>query len=298
METIMNVAAEEIDMAILKNRKQLHRHIEEKLGNVPLDYYEQFQAIKKTWKQHKKHLAAGVFLLLQYGDNSSSTTENEPSFLLIKRSSVVAQSGDISCPGGMLNPVVDSLTGFISMVPFFPFFRGDSLNYARQRDMRTFRTILLFLANAARESWEEIGLSPFNVSFLGALPTYSLSLFKRTIFPVVGLIKHPWHYKPNSEVEKIIEIPVSAFFAPENYSRCYINSENSWLKKDGLTTSYFPCLVLKEKDDTEEILWGATFNIITNFLNIVFNQSLPIIPESAKTIVKACPDNYFRGNSR
>jgi len=297
MEITMNVAAEKIDRAFLKHREQFHRHIEEKLGDVPLDYAEEFQAIKKTWKEQEKHLAAGVFLLLQYGNPSSSTTENGPSFLLIKRSSAVAQSGDISCPGGILNPFVDSLASIIGMIQSFSPFKGESLNYARQRELRTFRTILLFLANAARESWEEIGLSPFNVSFLGALPTYKLRFLKRTIFPIVGLIKHRRNYKPNSEVEKIIEIPVKAFFDPDNYGRFYIKSENPWQKRDGFSP-YFPCLILKQKDGTEEILWGATFNIITNFLSIVFEHSLPMFNDNARKISKTCPDNYLKGNSR
>lgn len=292
----MRVAAEDIDRSLLQNPDRFRRRIEERLATTPLDFADSFQEIKKTWKEPKKHLAAGVFLLLQYENSSLSPTGKEPVFLLIKRSAAVAQSGDVSCPGGMLNPFLDSLTSVIGRLLYLPF-QGASLTYARQRDYPTFRTILLFIANAARESWEEIGLSPFNISFLGALPTYSLRMFRRTIFPVVGMIRHPWHYQPNSEVEKIIEIPVSAFFDPENYCRCYLDSDTSWLKKDELT-SYFPCLILKQDDDTEEILWGATFNIIANFLQVVFGYSLPAFPENARTISKRFPDNYLRGNSR
>jgi len=293
----MSVAKKEINQALFQQRDSLHRHIEAKLGNTPLDYADRLSLIKKTWKEHKKHLAAGVFILLEYREASPQATDSEPAFLLIKRSERVAQSGDISCPGGMLNPLFDSLTSYLSTSRFLPLFRGEALNYARRRDIRTFRAIRLFLANAARESWEEIGLSPFNVSFLGALPTYSLHIMRRTIFPVVGLIKRPWQYKSNSEVEKIIEVPVNAFFNPVNYGRFYFQSENSWRKDDGFP-AYFPCLILKQEDDTEEILWGATFNIITNFLSVVFEQSLPMFHENVRNVSKTFPINYLKGNPR
>lgn len=297
MDRIMNVAAGDTDKALLKDRERFQSLVVEKLGTTPLDFADQFESIRKTWKDQDKHLAAGVFLLIQYGGHSSLETRNEPVFLLIKRSSAVAQSGDISCPGGMLNPLLDPVLGRIIVNRFIPFYDGPSITYARKRGNRTFRAIRLFLANAARESWEEIGLSPFNVSFLGALPTYSLRLFKRTIFPIVGLVKHPWRYKPNSEVEKIIEIPVKAFFDPDNYSRCCINSESSWLTSEDLAAC-FPCLTLKQKDDTVEILWGATFNIVTNFLTLVFERSLPMMSDKTRIVSKICPDNYFNGISR
>jgi len=293
----MNIVLEETDKTLLKQRNQLRRHIEDKLGNIPLDYADQYSAIRETWKEHKKHLAAGVFLLLEYRKPYPSATDDEPVFIMIKRSSLVTQSGDISCPGGMLNPFFDSLTGFLCTSGFPPLFKGEALNYARGRDARTFRAIRLFLANAARESWEEIGLSPFNVSFLGALPTYSLRLLRRTIFPVVGLIKHPWQYRSNSEVEKIIEIPVNAFFNLHNHGRFYIQSEDSWYKNEEFPP-YFPCLILKQEDGTEEILWGATFNIIADFLSVIFEHPLPLCHENARRISKICPDNYLKGNSR
>jgi hypothetical protein len=184
----------------------------------------------------------------------------------------------------------------IGLFNLLPLFKGEALSSSRKRDNRTFRTILLFLANAARESWEEIGLNPFNVSFLGALPTYSLKIFRRTIFPVVGFIKHPWQYKPNSEVEKIIEIPVNAFFEPENYGRFYIEARNLESGKD-YSSSYFPCLIFRHDGD-EEILWGATFNIITSFLTIVFERSLPLLNDKARAISKRGPANYFKGTYR
>ena len=61
--------------------------------------------------------------------------------------------------------------------------RGMKSNSSQSRDKETASLIHLFLTTALREAWEEIGLNPFNIKFLGALPSYSLTLFARTIFP-------------------------------------------------------------------------------------------------------------------
>jgi len=89
--------------------------------------------------------------------------------------------------------------------------------YARRRGNAAFNDITLFLANAVRESWEEIRLSPFNIRFLGPLPSYSLHLFTRTIFPVVCLVEKKWKFHPNREVEKMVEIPLQSFYNEDNY---------------------------------------------------------------------------------
>jgi hypothetical protein len=65
-------------------KDQFHRQIEEKLNNTPNDFADKLSFIKKTWSEQKKHLAAGVFLLLQYGKQSSASNNEEPFFLLIK----------------------------------------------------------------------------------------------------------------------------------------------------------------------------------------------------------------------
>jgi hypothetical protein len=55
----------------------------------------------------------------------------------------------------------------------------------------------------------------------------------------------------------------------------------------------FPAYVFH--DGTErEILWGATFNIIQSFLNIVLDFTLPEIP-AERLIYKEIPESYFTG---
>jgi hypothetical protein len=174
-----------------------------------------------------------------------------------------------------------------------PVLQGDPLRYARLRDRETFRFISLFLANAVRESWEETGLSPWNILFLGPLPSYSLLLFRRTIFPLVGFVKRKWHFSPNSEVEGIIEIPLMSFFDESNYGLYNVETSKE-LKTHREHTREFPCLITYDNQGNEEILWGATFYIIMNFLKIILNLDIPDL-HSKRVINRTLGPEYLTG---
>ena len=166
------------------NKDVTIRHIVERLGTAEINYHE------KTVGQdgrHGKCLEAGVLIPIFF-ETGRSTDNGEFVFLLSKRSAAVPQSGDLSGPGGKLEPFLDRLLRFFIVRLCPSLLNGDALMYARKRGDAAFDNITLFLANAVRESWEEIRLSPFNVRFLGPLPPYSLRLFTKTIFPVVGLV--------------------------------------------------------------------------------------------------------------
>ncbi|MGZ3594989.1 MAG: hypothetical protein ACXWMV_05870, partial [Syntrophales bacterium] len=156
------------------------------------------------------------------------------------------------------------------------------------------RIIKLFLANAAREAWEETGLSPWNISFLGPLPTYSLFLFRRTIFPLVGFAKERWEFCPNLEVESIVEIPLTAFFDESNYA-LYNVETSSEVRTARQRPNGFPCLVTRDSAGKEEVLWGATFYIIMNFIKIVFNLDTPD-PGSKRVINRTLGPDYLTGH--
>jgi len=53
----------------------------------------------------------------------------------------------------------------------------------------------------------------------------------------------------------------------------------------------FPCLVHKE-DGEEEILWGATFEVIRTFFKIVFDFSFPA---SERVVRRPLVSNYLSG---
>jgi hypothetical protein len=168
--------------------------------------------------------------------------------------------------------------------------RGRKASLLQNGDKETAALIHLFLTNALREAWEEIGLNPFNIKFLGALPSYSLTLFARTIFPFVCLTPKSFKYKLSSEVEKVLEIPLSIFFDSANYAMLDIKTS---LGKDTEPLQYqTPCLIIPDVRGNDDILWGATFNIIHNFLRIISDGTLPST-YSSRTLNKVLTIKYI-----
>lgn len=262
--------------SILNERDAFLHHVVKKLGNVPIDYSEKLDIIKKNRKENEPRLAAGVLLLLCYKKNAVISTGHDSKFVfqLIKRSSDVPQAGDISCPGGMLEPLKDHILQTFISCGFPPILKGRTRSLAKRRERKEFKKLTLFLANAVRESWEEIRLNPFNFSFLGPLPSYDLNLFPKTIFPLVGLVKGKGNFRLNGEVNKIVEIPVASFFREENYGLYSLNFLDKPDRAKNMEWD-FPCLIHQDYDGKEEILWGATFGIIMSFLKIIFDLELP-----------------------
>ncbi|MDQ5987767.1 MAG: hypothetical protein CSYNP_03513 [Syntrophus sp. SKADARSKE-3] len=273
---------------IPKTKDALLHQIRHKLGQCPLDFPEMWHTINTAKGAGENHGAAGILLLLHDRPvaKPSGGDSHEMVLQLIKRSSRVPQGGDISCPGGMLNPLTDRGLAFLTGTGIIPIFQGLSRKYARKRPPGSYRLINLFLANGLRESWEEIRLNPFNVEFLGPLPTHSLLLFRRTIFPLVAYVKKPWASQLNPEVDKLIEIPLKHFFDKSHYANFSIEAPVS---ENIISTrpSQFPCFIFKESSGSQEILWGATFNIIMSFLKIVFDFHMPDIssgPQFKRTL--------------
>jgi hypothetical protein len=57
----------------------------------------------------------------------------------------------------------------------------------------------------------------------------------------------------------------------------------------------FPALVIPDSNGKNDILWGATFNIITNFLKIIAGNTFPVISPS-RSVKKTLSSNYASGN--
>lgn len=233
--------------------------------------------------------AAGVLLGLGFL-SVDKHTEKQWCFRLIKRASRTVQGGDIGAPGGMLHPWLDPLLRFFLVSPLSPVCRGAGCHLARQRGNIAWHTITLFLANALREAWEEIGLYPWDVQFLGPLPAHSLVLIQRTIFPVCGWIKRPRTARPNREVARVIDVPLNFFYDPARFGRLYLEVPDSLQQKD-----YFPCLVLPD-GEKNDLLWGATFKIVIGFLHLVMDYELPDLRE-APVFRKALDMDYLTGSS-
>lgn len=260
------------DNAGTNTRDKFLARVIERLGTHPCDFETTFREIQ-TADRNNRRRAAGVLvpLLFRESPRGGSNPEGSFWFQLIKRSPHVPQPGDLSFPGGMLHPLLDRfLRPFLTHGPF-PILRGNARKYAVLDNQRSFGLVALFLTTAIRESWEEIRLPPSRVRFLGPLPTYSLTRFRRTIFPVAGFVEDTGMLHPNHEVEKIVEIPLASFYQKEQFGCFRINTGGT----DETGPLQYPCLIHQEPDGTQEILWGATFNIIVQFLGIVLAYRLP-----------------------
>ncbi|HOW56888.1 MAG TPA: CoA pyrophosphatase [Smithellaceae bacterium] len=277
-----------MDLSALNEPDTLPALISDKLSGTAIDYREKYQIITASKKTAIRHHAAGVLLLLSYG---KTTAGGAPEFFfqLIKRSQSVSQAGDISCPGGMLHHLADGILSRLLTAVW------DKEMFRQNGDEETGSLIRLFLTNALRESWEEIGLKPWNVRFLGALPCYSLLLFSRTIFPLVAVTKKPFRFSLSSEVESVVEIPLRLFFEEANYANLEIDAPQNSGKE--VYRKNFPCLVVQDAAGSKIILWGATFFIITNFLSLIFGDSLPET-SSARTIKKSLNIDYLFGKHK
>jgi hypothetical protein len=171
--------------------------------------------------------------------------------------------------------------------------RGKSRELALQKGRKTFGLISLFLTNAIREAWEEIGLNPFNVRYLGALPSYELSMYRRTIFPLVAFMPDEQNLRPNYEVERIVEIPLDAFLDESSYGRFTAVSAEGKATADE-DANGAPCLVHRDHNGKEEILWGATFFVIMSFLKTVIGFRPPE-PLPERIVKKILPPHYTSG---
>lgn len=277
--------------AALNTREGFLDRVIEKLGTHPCDFQTTFRELATSGRDNRRR-AAGVLLPLLFRESTpgSSTAGGSFLFQLIKRSPTVPQPGDLGFPGGMLHPVLDRILRPLLTHGPFSILRGNARKYAMTQNAGSFGLISLFLTNALRESWEEIRLRPSRVFFLGPLPTYNLTLFRRTIFPVAGFVENPGLLHPNREVEKIVEIPLSSFYQKEHFA-CYQMVAGD---PDAKKPLQYPCLIHHDPDGGEELLWGATFNIIVQFLGIVLNYRLPEW-KNGPVIMRSLKPDYLTG---
>ncbi|MBN1472621.1 MAG: CoA pyrophosphatase [Syntrophaceae bacterium] len=259
-----------MDLSIFQNKDFFPRHVRDTLSAVSVDFKEKNLQIDISRQEGSNHMKAAVVLLLLYKKISD---RSEYVFQLIKRSSKVKQGGDIGCPGGMLQPRQDNMLSAFLKTGMLPALRGRIARRIQNVDDETAKLIRLFLTTALREAWEEIGLNPMNTKFLGALPSSPLNMFARTIFPVVCITRRKFAYKLNPEVDKILEIPLSFFFDGQNYAMLNIKTRSEENKE--FFQYQLPCVVIPDERGNEDILWGATFKIIQNFLSIISDSEVP-----------------------
>lgn len=114
------------------------------------------------------------------------------------------------------------------------------------------------LTTALRESYEEVGIEPEHVSILGRLDDLATFSTSFTISPFVGLIPHPYPFRPNPiEVAIVFDTSLSSLADP-TVQRRYVRARD-----DGATIEDYEFHV------DGHVIWGATARIIHHFLEVM-----------------------------
>lgn len=227
-------------------------------------------------------MASSVMLLLGR-QKVSRGREPETCIILNKRSRRVRQAGDLCCPGGSVESQLDPYIAKLLSLPGSPLTTWPYWSRLRHENPAEARLLSLLLATGLRESWEEMRLTPFSIRFLGPLPSQRLLLFRRIIYPLVGWVSWQKRFVASWEVERILCIPLRSLMNPGAYARYRFYVPPELEEKYGRKTQDFPCFIHCEGNRTE-ILWGATFKIVSFFLELTFGfkppdmLSLPVVP--------------------
>ena len=240
---------------------------------------------------HSSETSAVLFLL-----GPSPTKKKylpEPCLILTKRSVKVKQPGDLCCPGGRISARLDPFLAKLLSLPGTPLTRWPCWSEWRQKRPREIRTLALLFATSLRESFEEIRLNPLGLKFLGPLRPQRLVMFKRIIYPLVCWVSLQKRFYLNWEVDKIVHIPIKHLLNPSRYACYRIQISTSDTDTPQLHTNDYPCFIHEEPNGSE-VLWGATFRIVVDFLDMAYGFKLPDM-ESLPVIFGTLDENYLTG---
>jgi 8-oxo-dGTP pyrophosphatase MutT (NUDIX family) len=225
------------------------------------------------------HAGASSVLFLLGEQRDGRGRHAETCLILTKRSRKVRQSGDLCCPGGTVHPGVDSPAAALLQLPGTPLSRAPWWPSLRRSHPQTAKTLALLFATGLREAWEEVRLNPFRVRLLGILPSHPLILFRRVIYPLVAWAERQKRFFPSWEVERIVPIPLRYLLDPANHCRYRPYMTASLQEKLKRGTEDYPCLLF-HGNGPAEVLWGATYRIVTLFLQLVFAFPPPDVSRS------------------
>ena len=101
---------------------------------------------------------------------------------------------------------------------------------------------------ALRETWEETGIDPGDVTILGRLPEF-LTITNYLVTPIVGQIPWPYPLRPAyQEVSRIFTIPLEWLADPDNHEE----------RRLALPPPFALESVIYFKEYDGEVLWGAS----------------------------------------
>lgn len=119
------------------------------------------------------------------------------------------------------------------------------------------------LATALRESREEMGIAPDQVTILGRLDDIA-TITGYCVSSFVGIIPYPYPFRPNrEEIAEVIELPLECFLDPAGFRR-----DASWHRGGQPHPVYFfQC--------GDYLVWGATAKIVKQFLELAAGWQEP-----------------------
>ena len=118
------------------------------------------------------------------------------------------------------------------------------------------------LATALREAQEEIGLDPKVVEVLGPLPPVD-TITGYCINPFVGVIPHPYDFRPNPlEVKRLLLLPLEGFYEAGRWSAGVYHYQ-------GRATRVYYWRY------NREVIWGATAQILLDLLARLGQHPIP-----------------------
>ena len=113
------------------------------------------------------------------------------------------------------------------------------------------------LATALRETEEEIGVAPSDVDVLGTLAPIHTFSSNFLINPFVGVIPHPYDFRPNPrEVSAIFSVALDVLLDPATAA------EEEWT----IDGAIVPISTYRHG---EHVIWGATHRITSSLLDLL-----------------------------
>jgi 8-oxo-dGTP pyrophosphatase MutT (NUDIX family) len=235
--------------------------------------------------------SAVLFLLGRCG--AETGRPGEVGLILNKRSRRVRQPGDLCCPGGGVARIDFTAARLLSL-PFGPLGRWPHWRRWRRERPLEARWVALYLATALREAFEEMRLNLLRARFLGPLPPNRLQLLRKAIYPLAAWTPHRKGFRPNWEVERIVQVPLRDLLDPAGYI-CYHVSRTREGARSG-SVRRLPAFRLSGPAGAE-ILWGATYRIAMDFMKIVCGFEPPPA-EGLPVVAGELAASYLTGEGR
>jgi hypothetical protein len=101
-------------------------------------------------------------------------------------------------------------------------------------------------------------------------------LFNRVIDPMVAWISGRQRFHPNWEVERIVSIPLASLTDPSRYGTYRARMTLPGPGGRQVLWNDFPCFLHRDGRQTPQMLWGATFRMTLDFLDLVFGFRPPL----------------------